>query len=55
VAGALTDLSRPDLDWSSLAKGMGVPATRATTTDELVTQLRASLRTAGPTLIEAVL
>jgi acetolactate synthase-1/2/3 large subunit len=54
VATALTDLSRPDLDWTSLAKGMGVPATRATTTDELVTQLRASLQTAGPTLIEAV-
>jgi thiamine pyrophosphate-dependent acetolactate synthase large subunit-like protein len=33
---------------------MGVPASRATTTDELVSQLRASLQTAGPTLIEAV-
>jgi acetolactate synthase-1/2/3 large subunit len=54
VASALTDLSRPDLDWASLAKGMGVPASRATTTDELVAQLRASLHTAGPTLIEAV-
>ena len=54
VAGSLTDLSHPDLDWTSLAKGMGVPASRATTTDELVTHLRASLQTAGPTLIEAV-
>jgi acetolactate synthase-1/2/3 large subunit len=54
VATALTDLSRPDLDWTSLAKGMGVPASRATTTDELVTHLRASLQTSGPTLIEAV-
>ena len=55
VATALTDLARPDLDWASLAVGMGVPASRATTTDDFVAQLRASLQTAGPTLIEAVL
>ena len=54
VAGSLTDLSRPDLDWVALATGMGVPASRATTTDELVDQLRRSLATAGPALIEAV-
>jgi acetolactate synthase-1/2/3 large subunit len=55
AAGSLTDLSRPDLDWRSLATGMGVPSSRATTTDELVTHLRASLQTSGPTLIEAVI
>src|SRR5690606_8357710 len=31
----LLDLSRPDLDFVSLSQGLGVPATRATTADEL--------------------
>jgi acetolactate synthase-1/2/3 large subunit len=55
VASSLTDLSRPDLDWTALATGMGVPSSRATTTDDFVVQLRRSLATAGPTLIEAII
>ncbi|MEY2435685.1 MAG: acetolactate synthase large subunit, partial [Acidimicrobiaceae bacterium] len=55
IASALTDLSHPDLDWVSLATGMGVPASRATTNDEMVDQLRRSLQTPGPSLIEAVI
>jgi acetolactate synthase-1/2/3 large subunit len=51
----MLDLSRPDLNWVALAKGMGVPATRATTSEEFNAQLAHSLATAGPTLIEAVL
>lgn len=51
----MLDLARPDLDWVSLAKGMGVPATRATTAEEFHTQLARSLATPGPSLIEAVL
>jgi acetolactate synthase-1/2/3 large subunit len=50
----LLDLSRPDLDFVALSTGMGVPATRATTADELVDQLRRSLATPGPSLIEAM-
>ena len=49
---AMTDLSRPDLDWTSLAKGMGVPARRVTTTAELRDALRV-VGDAGPALIEA--
>ena len=50
----LLDLSRPDIDFVALAQGLGVPATRATTADELVDQLGRSLATEGPALIEAV-
>lgn len=55
VASSLLDLSRPDLDFVALATGMGVPASRATTADELVAQLARSLTEPGPRLIEAVL
>ncbi len=39
----------------TLATGMGVPATRATTAEELVDQLRRALAEPGPHLIQAVL
>ncbi|MGA2722649.1 MAG: acetolactate synthase large subunit [Bryobacteraceae bacterium] len=55
MADDMVDISRPDLDWVRLSEGMGVPATRATTADEFVTQFRAVVSRAGPTLIEAVL
>ncbi len=55
MANDMVDISRPDLDWVKLSEGMGVPATRAITADEFVTQFRAAVRLAGPTLIEAAL
>jgi acetolactate synthase-1/2/3 large subunit len=55
MANDMVDISRPDLDWVRLSEGMGVPATRATTADEFVTQFRAAVSQTGPTLIEAVL
>ena len=39
----------------TLATGMGVPATRATTAEELADQLRRALAEPGPHLIRAVL
>jgi acetolactate synthase-1/2/3 large subunit len=39
----------------ALAQGMGVPASRAATCEELAAALRAALQRSGPTLIEAVL
>jgi acetolactate synthase-1/2/3 large subunit len=50
----LTDLGRPTIGWTGIAEGMGVPATRATTADELVDALRRSFATPGPFLVEAV-
>lgn len=43
------------LDFVSLAAGMGVPASRAQTADELVAELRLSQAEPGPHLIHAVL
>lgn len=54
VANNMIDIGRPDLDWVSLAKGMGVPATRATTTAEFHEQFRKAVAVNGPRLIEAV-
>jgi acetolactate synthase I/II/III large subunit len=51
----MLDLSRPDLDFAALAEGMGVPAARATTADELVTALESGLADPGPFLVDAVL
>lgn len=55
VAQSLIGLTQPALDWVKLAQGLGVPASRATTADELVTQLEHALAQNGPHLIEAVL
>ena len=53
-AKAMLDLARPDLDFVAIAKGFGVPATRATTADELAQQLARALAEPGPALIEAL-
>jgi acetolactate synthase-1/2/3 large subunit len=50
----LLDLARPDLDFVALARGMGVPGSRATTAEEFTAQLTASLAEPGPHLVEAV-
>jgi acetolactate synthase-1/2/3 large subunit len=49
----LLDLSRPDMDFVALATGLGVPATRVTTAEELGDQLGRALASEGPSLIEA--
>jgi acetolactate synthase-1/2/3 large subunit len=51
----LLDLSRPDIDFTALATGMGVPASRALTSGEFAAQLGKALAEPGPHLIEAVL
>ena len=55
TARSLLDLTRPDLDFVSLAAGLGVPASRARTAAEFAAQLSAALAEPGPHLIEAVL
>jgi len=49
------EIGRPDLDWVRLAKGMGVPGTRATSLDSFGKALRAGLEGEGPTVIEVPL
>jgi acetolactate synthase-1/2/3 large subunit len=51
----MLDLSRPDLDFVHLAKGMGVPAVRASDAKSFSQALADSFSTPGPYLIEAIL
>jgi acetolactate synthase-1/2/3 large subunit len=54
-AKALLDLSGPDMDFVKIAEGLGVPATRATTAEELAEQLAAAYAEPGPHLIDAII
>lgn len=51
----MLSLDRPVLDFVSLARGMGVAATRAEDAATLARAMQAGLASDGPTLIEAVL
>jgi acetolactate synthase-1/2/3 large subunit len=51
-AGSMFEIGRPDLDWTHLAKGMGVPATRVSSLDAFGKALQAGFEADGPTLIE---
>jgi len=53
-ASEMLDLRHPELDWVKLSEGMGVEATRATTTDEFLAQWTEAVKRPGPRLIEAV-
>jgi acetolactate synthase-1/2/3 large subunit len=53
-ASDLLDIGRPDLDFVALARGMGVPASRASTAEELADQFGKALAEPGPHLIEAM-
>lgn len=50
----MLDLSSPDLNWVSLANGMGVEAAVATNLDQLCDLMRASFAKPGPFLIELI-
>ena len=52
-ARSLLDLSNPDIDFVAIAQGLGVPATRATTAEELAAQFSAAIAEPGPHLIDA--
>jgi acetolactate synthase-1/2/3 large subunit len=51
----MLDIDRPDLDWVSLARGMGVSAGHATDCETLAAQIQRGLAEPGPYLVEAVL
>ncbi|MEI9996329.1 MAG: acetolactate synthase large subunit [Rhizomicrobium sp.] len=52
---SMLDLHRPDLDWTKLASGMGVEASRASNIRDFESQFAAAMTQTGPRLIEAVL
>ncbi|MFD4630465.1 acetolactate synthase large subunit [Streptomyces sp. NPDC058284] len=53
-ARRLLDLSGPSLDFVALARGMGVPAERATTAQEFAVALKRGLAEPGPFLVDCV-
>jgi acetolactate synthase-1/2/3 large subunit len=53
-ARRLLDLGDPRLDFVSIATGMGVPAVRVTTAEELADALRRAAAEPGPHLVEAL-
>jgi acetolactate synthase-1/2/3 large subunit len=55
TARSLLSLDQPPLDFTALAAGMGVPASRARTAEEFAAQLRNAFAEPGPHLIEAVI
>ncbi|GGG20232.1 acetolactate synthase I/II/III large subunit [Rhodococcoides trifolii] len=50
----MLDLSKPDVDFTAIATGLGVSAVRVTTVDELVDAIERANSTPGPSLIEAI-
>ncbi len=55
AAKDLLEIGRPDLDFTGLARAMGVPARRAEDVASLAAALREALSEPGPHLVEAVL
>lgn len=55
AASSMFDLSNPEIDFVSLAGGLGIPASRVTTAEDLAAALAVSFAEDGPRLIEAVL
>jgi len=51
---SLLDLTNPVIDWVSISEGMGVPAVKVKTTDELDSALKEAIQHKGPRLIEAI-
>lgn len=52
---SLLDLTSPEIDWVSIAKGMGVPAVRADTVQGFQRALDEAISIKGPRLIEAMI
>jgi acetolactate synthase-1/2/3 large subunit len=55
TALSMLDLTRPDLDFVALARGMGVAATRPEDSEAMTRDLERAIAEPGPHLIEAVL
>lgn len=54
-AQSMIGLRNPPIDWVGVSKGLGVPAVRVETAEDLARELARALAEAGPQLIEAIL
>ncbi len=55
VAMSMLDLHNPEMNWTQIAAGLGVEASRATTCEEFAAQYSSALKQRGPRLIEAMI
>ena len=55
VALSMLDLRNPEMNWTRIAEGLGVEASRATTCEEFASQYASALAQRGPRLIEAMI
>ncbi|MBR82367.1 MAG: hypothetical protein CMF66_00430 [Magnetovibrio sp.] len=55
VANDMFGLDRPNLDWISIAEGMGVGGERAEETESFINAFQRGLATDGPYVVEAVI
>jgi acetolactate synthase-1/2/3 large subunit len=51
----MLDLDDPAVDFTSLARGLGVPAARADTAEQFAEELARALATPGPSVVEAII
>jgi acetolactate synthase I/II/III large subunit len=54
-ARSLTSLAEPEIDWSRISSGLGIPAVRVESAGELMTQLERAIAEPGPNLIEMLI
>ncbi|KPF96734.1 decarboxylase [Rhodopseudomonas sp. AAP120] len=52
---AMLDLHNPEMNWTKIAEGLGVEASRATTAEEFAVQYASAMNQRGPRLIEALI
>jgi acetolactate synthase-1/2/3 large subunit len=52
---SMLDLHNPEMNWVQIANGLGVEASRATTSEEFAAQYASAMAQRGPRLIEAML
>ncbi|MET3445560.1 acetolactate synthase large subunit [Ralstonia sp. 1138] len=52
---SMLDLHNPEMNWTKIAQGMGVEASRATTAEEFADLYRSAMQQRGPRLIEAMI
>jgi acetolactate synthase-1/2/3 large subunit len=45
---SMLDLHRPEMNWLRIATGLGVEASRATTTEEFIAQYGSAMKQRGP-------
>jgi acetolactate synthase-1/2/3 large subunit len=50
----MLDIGHPEMDWTALARGFGIEASRAEDIESFDRQFAEAMRSRGPRLIEAV-